>query len=199
MTRVCVYCGSNFGARPEYRQAAESLGALLARRGLGLVYGGARIGLMGALADAALAAGGGDVIGVIPRSLVEKEVAHVGLPDLRVVETLHERKAQMAELSDAFVALPGGLGTFEEAFETLTWAQIGLHQKPVGLLNVAGFFDPLVALVDHAIKERFIRPEHRALLVVETEPAALLDRLAAYQPPNVHKWYLPPPPSTVAE
>lgn len=175
-----MFCGSNFGARPAYREAAEEFGALLAGRGLDLVYGGARVGLMGAVADAALAAGG-EVIGVIPQSLVALEVAHEGLADLRVVDGMHERKARMAELADAFVALPGGLGTFEEFFEILTWAQLGLHPKPCGLLNVAGFFDPLLALVEHAVAERFVRPEHRHLIVDAADPENLLDRLSAYK------------------
>jgi len=185
--RVCVFCGSNFGARPAYREAAEKLGTWLAERGIGLVYGGARVGLMGAVADAALAAGG-EVIGVIPHSLVALEVAHEGLGDLRVVDGMHERKARMAELADAFVALPGGLGTFEEFFEVLTWAQLGFHPKPCGLLNVGGFFDPLLALVEHAVAERFVRPEHRYLIVDAADPETLLDRLAAYEPPHAGKW-----------
>ena len=192
MKRVCVFCGSNFGARPAYREAAEAFGTLLAERSIGLVYGGARVGLMGAVADAALAAGG-EVIGVIPHSLVALEVAHAGLADLRIVDGMHERKARMAELADAFVALPGGLGTFEEFFEILTWAQLGLHPKPCGLLNVAGFFDPLLALVAHAITEKFVRPEHRNLIVESSDPAALLDRLAASEGAvGLPKWLCPP-------
>ncbi len=163
MKRVCVFCGSNFGARPAYREAAEKLGTLLAERGIGLVYGGAHVGLMGAVADAALAAGG-EVIGVIPQSLVALEVAHEGLAALRIVDGMHERKARMAELADALVTLPGGLGTFEEFFEILTWAQLGPHPKSCGLLNVAGFFDPLLALVEHTIEEEFVLPEHRRLI-----------------------------------
>ena len=191
MKRVCVFCGSNMGARPDYRQAAERLGTVLAERGLGLVYGGAHVGLMGVLAEVVLARGG-EVIGVIPASLVAKEVAHVGLADLRIVGSLHERKALMAELSDGFIALPGGLGTFEEFFEALSWAQLGLHSKPCGLLNVGGFFDALSALVDHAIAERFVRPEYRALIVEAREPEELLARLAAYTPPGVEKWFCSP-------
>jgi hypothetical protein len=184
---VCVFCGSSAGARPAYEAAARGLGRLLAERGLGLVYGGASVGLMGAVADAALAAGGA-VTGVIPRALVEKEVAHRRLPDLRVVGTMHERKALMAELSDAFVALPGGLGTLEELFEVWTWAQLGLHPKPVAALDVAGFYRPLVAFLDGAAGERFVRPEHRGMLLVDDDAGALLDRLAAYEPPAVDKW-----------
>ncbi len=187
MRRVCVFCGSSAGARPEYEAAARGLGRILAERGVGLVYGGASVGLMGAVADSALAAGG-EVVGVMPRALVEKEVAHAGLPDLRVVGTMHERKALMAELSDAFVALPGGLGTFEELFEVWTWAQLGLHRKPVALLDVAGFYAPLAAFLDRAAAERFVRPEHRGMLLVGDDAAGLLDRLAAYQPPAVDKW-----------
>jgi len=191
MKRVCVFCGSNMGARPDYRQAAERLGTVLAERGLGLVYGGAHVGLMGVLAEVVLARGG-EVIGVIPASLVAKEVAHVGLADLRIVGSLHERKTLMAELSDGFIALPGGLGTFEEFFEALSWAQLGLHSKPCGLLNVGGFFDALSALVDHAIAERFVRPEYRALIVEAREPEELLARLASYPPPGVEKWFCSP-------
>ncbi len=190
MRRVCVFCGSNAGARPGYEAAARALGRLLAERGLGLVYGGARVGLMGAVADAALAAGGA-VTGVMPRALVEREVAHAALPDLRIVDTMHERKALMAELSDAFVALPGGLGTFEELFEAWTWAQLGLHRKPVALLDVAGFYGPLAAFLDAAVGERFVRPEHRGMLLVDDDPGALLGRLAAYEPPAVAKWIGP--------
>lgn len=173
-----VFCGSSLGARPEYEAAARELGRLLAARGLGLVYGGARVGLMGAVADAALAAGG-DVVGVMPRALVAREIAHTGLRDLRVVESMHERKALMAELSDAFVALPGGLGTLEELFEVWTWAQLGLHRKPVALLDVADFYRPLVAFLDAAVGEGFVRAERRATLVVERDARVLLDRLAA--------------------
>jgi hypothetical protein len=171
-----VYCGSNPGGRPGYRDAAAALGRLVAGRGIGLVYGGGNVGLMGVVAEAALGAGG-EVIGVIPRAFVEKEVAHFGVSDLRIVGSMHERKALMADLSDAFVALPGGLGTLEELFETWTWAQLGLHAKPCGLLNVAGFFDPLVAFLDHAVRERFLKPPHRSLLIVEPAPGPLLDRL----------------------
>jgi hypothetical protein len=185
--RVCVFCGSGKGARPAYEAAARQTGRLLAQRGLTLVYGGGNIGLMGAVADAALDAGGA-VIGVIPEALVAWEVAHGGLTELRVVGSMHERKQTMADLSDAFVALPGGFGTFEELCEILTWAQLGLHAKPIGLLNVEGFYDPLLALFDHATRERFLRPEHRALVLTDDDPARLLGTLAGYQPTRLAKW-----------
>ena len=184
---VCVYCGSNSGSDPAYAGAARELGALLARQGLGLVYGGGRVGLMGTIADAALAAGG-EVIGVIPEMLVKMEVAHLGLADLRVVGSMHERKALMVDLADAFIALPGGFGTLEEFSEVLTWAQLGLHRKPYGLLNVAGFYDPLLAFFDQAVATNFIRLAHRELVISETDPARLLDLLAAVQPPRLPKW-----------
>jgi uncharacterized protein (TIGR00730 family) len=187
MQRVCVFTGSSGGARAEYRAAAAELGGVLAARGIGLVYGGARVGLMGTLADAALAAGG-EVVGVIPAALVAKEVAHTGLTDLRVVESMHQRKAMMADLADAFVALPGGWGTLEELFEVLTWAQLGLHRKPCGLLNVHAYFDGLLAFLSHTIDEGFVRPEYAALMTVATTPGALLDRLATSAPPAVEKW-----------
>jgi hypothetical protein len=186
--RVCVYCGSSVGGRRVYREATRALGVELARRGWGLVYGGGGVGLMGILAEA-VAGAGGEVIGVIPRALMEREgVAADGLGELRVVGSMHERKAQMAELSDAFVALPGGLGTLEELFETLTWAQLGLHRKPCGLLDAGGYYHKLVALLDHAVEEGFVRPQHRELLMVGDEPGELLDRLAVHRPPAVEKW-----------
>jgi len=185
--RVCVYCGSNGGSRPAYARAARDLGTLLARHGLELVYGGGRVGLMGTLADAVLAAGG-HVIGVIPESLVAREVGHLGLSDLRVVGSMHERKALMVELADAFIALPGGFGTLEEFCEVLTWAQLGLHRKPHGLLNIEGFYDPLLSFFDHAAAEHFIRPIHRELVITETDPERLLDLLARAQPPELDKW-----------
>jgi hypothetical protein len=187
MKSVCIFCGSNKGLRPAYAEAAQQMGEALALRGIGLVYGGGNVGLMGIVADAALAAGG-EVIGVIPKALVAKELAHTGLTDLRVVGSMHERKALMAELSDAFVALPGGYGTFEEFCEVLTWAQLGLHRKPCGLLNVEGYYDHLIALFDHALGEEFLRPQHRSLVLEEQEPMLLLDRLAGYQPLLVDKW-----------
>jgi uncharacterized protein (TIGR00730 family) len=187
LRRVCVFTGSSPGRRPSYRDAAADLGRVLAARGLGVVYGGARVGLMGVLADATLAAGG-QVIGIIPDALVAKEVAHAGLSDLRVVESMHERKALMVELSDAFVALPGGFGTLDELFEMLTWAQLGLHGKPCGLLDVEGYFDHLLAFLEHCVGEGFVRREHAALVSVASSPAALLDKLAGPRPPAVAKW-----------
>ena len=187
MKRVCVFCGSRNGTRDQYVAAARRTGEALARRGIGLVYGGGGIGLMGILADAALSAGG-DVIGVIPEALMAREVAHRGLTDLRVVASMHERKALMAELADAFVALPGGFGTLEEFCESLTWAQLGIHRKPCGLLNVEGFFDPLLLLFDHAVRERFVSPDHRSLVVVEEDPERLLDALSRWEPPALERW-----------
>ena len=184
---ICVFAGSSSGAREEYRAAAGTLGDALARRGLGLVYGGARVGLMGAMADAALAAGG-RVIGVMPEALIAKEVAHRRLTELRVVKTMHERKAMMAELSDAFIAMPGGWGTLDEFCEILTWAQLGLHRKPCGLLNVGGYFDKLLAFVEHSVAEGFVRREHGDMIAVAAAPAALLDLLATHKPPVVEKW-----------
>jgi hypothetical protein len=190
MKRVCVFCGSSHGVRPAYREAAEELVRALAGRGLGVVFGGGGIGLMNVIADAALELGI-EIIGVIPEALVAKELAHRGLSDMRVVHSMHERKALMAELADAFVALPGGFGTLEEFCEMLTWAQLGLHRKPCGLLNVAGYFDPLLAFFDHAAAERFLRPEHRAMVVVDSDPGRLVDRLAAFRPPDLDKWIRP--------
>lgn len=187
MQRICVFCGSSPGSDPRYLEAATALGALAARRGLGIVYGGASVGLMGAVANAALDAGG-HVVGVIPAALVTKEVAHATLPDLRVVATMHDRKALMADLADAFVALPGGIGTLEETFEMLTWAQLGLHEKPIGFLNAAGYYDPLLAFLEHAVTQRFVRPEHRAMFVVEDDAASLLHRLSEHAAPHVEKW-----------
>jgi uncharacterized protein (TIGR00730 family) len=184
---VCVFCGSNAGAREDYSRAAVEVGRVIAARGLALIYGGAAVGLMGTLADSALAAGG-KVVGVIPKALVEREIAHAGLTELREVTSMHERKAIMADSSDAFLALPGGAGTLEEVFEAWTWAQLGHHQKPVGLLNVAGFFDGLVAFLDHQCRERFIRQEHRDMLIVESDANRLLDRFESYRPPVVEKW-----------
>jgi len=187
MHRLCVFCGSSTGRSPAYAEAAQTLGELLAQRRIGLVFGGGRVGMMGVLADSALAHGG-EVIGVIPEALVARELAHSGVTDLRVVLSMHERKALMASLSDAFVALPGGFGTFEEFCEVTTWSQLGLHQKPCGLFNVDGFFGPLLALFDHATAEGFIRLEHRAIVIVESDPAQLLDRLSQYTPPRQEKW-----------
>jgi uncharacterized protein (TIGR00730 family) len=186
MRRICVFCGSSVGARPAYAEAASSLGALLAKRGIGLVYGGGRLGLMGVLADAALAAGG-EVIGVIPQAMVQQERAHTGLTELRVVASMHERKAAMADLADAFIAMPGGFGTFEEFCEVLTWTQLGLQRKACGILNVCEYFDPLLKLFDHAVAERFLRPEHRALVIADQDAGSLLDRLSLCEVPLVEK------------
>ena len=187
MKRVCVFAGSNLGARDEYSAVAQELGRALAQRELGLIYGGARVGLMGVVADAVLEASG-HVTGIIPEALVSKEVAHAGLSDLRVVRSMHERKAMMADLADGFIALPGGWGTLEEFFEVLTWAQLGLHQKPCGLLNVEGYFDRLLTFMGHAIDEGFLRREYGAMVPVSSSPGALLDMLAAYRAPVVEKW-----------
>jgi len=185
--RVCVFCGSNPGHDPAFAEAARELGTLLAREGIALVYGGGSVGLMGILADAVLA-GGGEVIGVIPHALWAREVGHRGLTDLRIVETMHERKATMADLADAFIALPGGLGTLEEIFEIWTWAQLGLHQKPVGFLDVQGFYAPLMEFLDRAVRARFVRDEHRAIALLARDPESLLRRFDAWQPPRVEKW-----------
>lgn len=182
MTRVCLFAGSKLGMRPEYRAAAEALGHTLAERRIGLVYGGARVGLMGAVADAMLARGG-SVVGVIPEALVAREVAHTALDDLRIVPTMHTRKALMADMADAFVALPGGWGTLDELFEILTWAQLGLHRKPVGLLNVRGYFDPLLLLLEHTMDEGFVSREARQLLTVASTAGQLLDQLREHVPP----------------
>ena len=187
MERVCVFAGSSSGLQPGYRAAAEELGRALAARELGLVYGGARVGLMGAVADAVLASQG-DVTGVIPAHLVAKEVAHRGLTDLRIVDSMHERKAMMASLADGFIALPGGFGTIEEFFEILTWGQLGMHHKPCGLLNVHGYFDRLLSFVDYSIHEGFVRREYRSMISVAASPAALLDMMDTYKPPMVEKW-----------
>lgn len=187
MKRICVFCGSSPGASPRYIEAAAEVGRTLARRGLGLVYGGGSIGLMGAVADAALAAGG-EVVGVIPKALQLREIAHAKLTTLHVVGSMHERKAKMAELSHGFIALPGGMGTLEEFAEILTWAQLGLHARPCGLLDVAGFFGPLIAFFDHAAAQGFVRPEHRRLILVAEEPDDLLDRFLAFEPSGVERW-----------
>ena len=191
MTRLCVFAGSAFGSRPEYRRAAEQLGRVMAARRLELVYGGAHIGLMGVLADAVLA-GGGCVTGVIPETLVAKEIAHTRLDDLRIVGSMHERKATMASLVDGFIALPGGLGTLDETFEILTWAQLGIHAKPIGVLDVESYWDGLRRLLAHAVTERFVRPEYAALLLFADEPADLLDRFAAWPAPDVGSAWLDP-------
>jgi uncharacterized protein (TIGR00730 family) len=185
--RLCVFSGSSPGAHPEYGQAAQELGRALVGQGVGLVYGGATVGLMGTLADAVLDAGG-EVVGVIPQALVEREIAHTGLSELRVVGSMHERKALMAELSDGFVALPGGMGTLEELFEVYTWTQLGLHSKPLGLLDVRSYFGQLAAFLDHAVAERFLTVEHREMLVVEQRAAALLEAFRRWRPPVRTKW-----------
>jgi len=185
--RVCVFSGSSPGADIAYRAAATDLGHALAERGIELVYGGAHVGLMGTIADATLG-GGGHVIGVIPQSLVDREIAHPAIGDLRVVDSMHERKAVMAELADAFVALPGGVGTLEELFEVYTWNQLGLHAKPLGLFNVRGYYDGLARFLDHAVAERFVTQENRAMLLVHEDLAALLDGLAAWEAPRQPKW-----------
>src|SRR3954471_11403967 len=186
MERLCVFCGSSLGRAPAYAASAAQLGRVLAQRGIGLVYGGGRVGLMGVLADAALAAGG-EVIGVIPQALVERELGHRGLTQLRVVDSMHARKALMGELAAGFIALPGGIGTLEELFEVWSWAQLGLHRKPCGLLDVDGFFAPLVGFLDGQVEEGFIHPTYRAMLAVASTPEALLDAFAAYEPP-AEKW-----------
>ena len=186
MRRVCVFCGSSAGSRPQYADAARAMGRLLAERGLGLVYGGGNVGLMGMLADAAMTAGA-EVIGVIPESLMKLEVGHRAISELRVVGSMHERKAMMAELADAFVALPGGIGTMEELFEVWTWGQLGLHAKPAGFLDVAGYYDHLHGFLDHMAAEGFLQERHRRMVAVASDPAELLDRFAAYVPPRVVK------------
>ena len=187
LSSICVFCGSNAGANPAYLEAAEVVGRGLAQRGVQVVYGGATVGMMGALADAARGAGG-EVIGVIPQSIFDREIGHTGLDDLRVVGSMHERKALMAELANAFIALPGGIGTLEELFEVYTWAQLGIHTKPLGLLDVAGYFQPLVAFLDHAVHERFMRAEMRRLLAVSNDLDDLLAALEASEPVTLQKW-----------
>jgi uncharacterized protein (TIGR00730 family) len=188
MERVCVFCGSSPGARPAYAEATAEVARLLVGEGIGVVYGGGHVGLMGVLADTAMAEGG-EVIGVMPQALVDREIAHHRISDLRVVGSMHERKALMAELSDAFIALPGGAGTLEELFEVYTWAQLGLHRKPCALLDVEDYFAALAGFLDHAVRERFLREEHRAMLMVERDPRALIERLRNFEPGRVTaKW-----------
>jgi len=187
MKRICVFCGSSAGSRPEYRAAAEEMGSELARRSIGLVYGGGIVGLMGVLADAVLKAGG-EAVGVIPKHLLEREIGHKGLTKLHVVRSMHERKALMADLSDAFVAMPGGFGTLEEFCEVVTWAQLGLHAKPCGLLNVLGYYSPLLAMFDHAMEERFLKPENRRLVLARESAPDLLLALEEWRPLRVEKW-----------
>ena len=187
MKRVCVFCGSSTGSRSDYTQIAAATGEAIARRGLGLVYGGGHVGLMGIAADAAMRCGG-EVIGVITEALRDREVAHEKLPHLHVVRTMHERKAKMAELSDAFLVLPGGIGTMEEFFEVWTWGQLGEHQKPVGVVNAASYFDSLIQFIGHMEVEGFLKPKHREMLIVRHTPTEVLDAFAEYEPPAVGKW-----------
>ncbi|GGA52974.1 cytokinin riboside 5'-monophosphate phosphoribohydrolase [Kroppenstedtia guangzhouensis] len=187
MKNICVFCGSNPGSNPDYMEGAKKLGIALAEAGITLVYGGARVGLMGAVADTVLAHGG-EVIGVIPKSLVDREIAHTGLTDLHIVGSMHERKALMSELADGFIALPGGSGTLEEFFEVFTWAQLGHHQKPCGLLNLNGYFTPLLQFIDHTIGEGFMKEDYRAMILSDSEPEPLLQRFEQYQAPEIVKW-----------
>ncbi len=187
MKYICIYCGSSSGRSPEYIDYATVLAKELVTRNIGLVYGGASVGIMGIIANTVLD-GGGEVIGVIPQSLVDKEVSHTGLTELKVVNTMHERKAIMAELSDGFMALPGGLGTIEELFEVLTWSQLGFHKKPCSLLNIKQYYNSLLLFLDHAVEEQFIKPIHREMLLVKDDPSKLLDAMDEYNPPNVDKW-----------
>lgn len=185
--RIAIYCGSSRGLDPIYATAAAEMAAYLAKQSIGIVYGGGNVGIMGVIADAALAAGG-EVIGVIPESLLAKELGHGGVTELHVTRTMHERKQKMVDLSDAFIALPGGFGTLDELFETLTWLQLGFHGKPVGLLNVEGFFDHLLTFLDHMSTTGFLKPEHRSSLITETDPEALLQAIRAFQPYTCEKW-----------
>jgi uncharacterized protein (TIGR00730 family) len=187
MNRICVFCGTNPGSRPEYGAAARLLGQMLAEQGIELVYGGASVGIMGELADA-VHEHGGHVTGIIPQQLVEKEAAHTGIPDLIVVASMHQRKSQMADMSDGFIALPGGIGTLEGFLEILTWGQLGIHAKPSGILNVVGYFDGLTGFLDHAVKEGFLTPAHRAAIIVESDAARLLERMRGYTPPQGEKF-----------
>ena len=187
MQRVCVFCGSSPGAQPEYVQMAEQLGCVLAERNLGLVYGGSNVGMMGKVANAALQ-GGNEVIGVIPERLAQKGVAHPNLSKLHIVGSMHERKALMADLADAFIALPGGLGTIEEFFEVLTWAQLGIHRKPCGLLDVCQYYSKLLGFIDHAVSQRFVKKEHRSMVLIAESPEMLLQQFQEYQVPQVDKW-----------
>lgn len=187
MRSVCVFCGANSGSDPGFVLAARGLGGAIAESGRTLVYGGAKVGLMGAVADAALAAGG-KVLGVIPQALVDKEVAHQGLTELHVVTSMHERKMRMAELAEGFIAMPGGLGTLEEFFEVWTWAQLGFHQKPLGMCGPSSFFAPLLAYLDSLVAQKFVRPEHRQMVSLGEDPRVLLEQLAAYQPSTLPKW-----------
>jgi uncharacterized protein (TIGR00730 family) len=187
MKHICVFCGSYSGSQPIYLETTRAIGQGIAQGGYTLVYGGGKVGLMGAVADSALAAGGA-VVGVMPKALVDKELAHTGLTELHVVDTMHTRKAMMAERADAFIALPGGFGTLDELFEIITWLQLGFHRKPIALLNVEGYFDPIIELIEHMAEEGFIKPEHRRVVMVSNSPADLLQRLPSYEAPDVVKW-----------
>jgi uncharacterized protein (TIGR00730 family) len=186
MNRICVFCGTNPGSRPEYAAAARELGRILAEQEIELVYGGASVGIMGELADS-VQEGGGHVTGIIPQQLMAKEAAHTGIRNLIVVASMHQRKSQMADMSDGFIALPGGIGTLEGFFEILTWAQLGIHSKPSGILNVAGYFDELTRFLDHAVREGFLTEEHRGAIIMEADPRLLLERMQAYSPPQSEK------------
>jgi uncharacterized protein (TIGR00730 family) len=186
MNRICVFCGTNNGSRPDYGAAARELGQILAEQGIELVYGGASVGIMGELADS-VHEHGGHVTGIIPQQLMEKEAAHTGIANLIVVASMHQRKSQMADMSDGFIALPGGIGTLEGFFEILTWSQLGIHAKPSGILNVAGYFDGLTRFLDHAVKEGFLTGEHRGAIIMETDPRRLLEQMQAYTPPESEK------------
>jgi uncharacterized protein (TIGR00730 family) len=190
MKRICVFCGSNPGLRPDYAAAAQALARVMAKRGIGLVYGGGHVGLMGIVADTIMAEGGA-AIGVIPEALLRREVGHHGLTELHVVRSMHERKQLMADLSDGFIAMPGGYGTFEEFCEVITWSQLGIHPKPCGLLNVLGYYDALLAMFDHGVKEGFIHPQHRAMVLEDTDPGTLIDGMNAFVPPRAEKWITP--------
>lgn len=187
MQRLCVFCGANPGKQPCYIEQARALGTAIAKTGITLIYGGAGVGLMGALADAALEAGG-EVIGIIPQALMEKEVGHIRLTQMHVVNSMHQRKALMAEMTNGFIALPGGIGTMEELFEVWTWAQLGYHDKPCALLNVEGYYNPLIRFIDQMTHQGFIRPEHRDMLIVAPDIPALFKRLEAYKPPQTARW-----------
>lgn len=187
MKRLCIYCGSSPGARADYAEAARITGTAITQRGIALVYGGGNVGMMGRIADAVIDAGG-EVIGVIPHHLADKELAHERATQMHRVDSMHERKQLMADLSDGFIALPGGIGTLEELFETMTWLQLGLHRKPIGLLNVAGFFDSMLAFLDHMVNERFLKAEHRDLLIVDDKIERLVDRMTAFEAPDANKW-----------
>ena len=187
MKRVCVYCGSSDGKKPEYKEAARTLGRAMLDKGIGLVYGGAQIGIMGEIADTVME-GGGEVIGIMPKSLADREIFHTGLTRLEIVDSMHERKAMMADLSDGFIALPGGLGTIEEIFEVLTWAQLGFHQKPCALLNALGYYDNLSAFLNHTVIEGFVNTASRSMLITESDPVTLLERFEEYEAPVVNKW-----------